>query len=307
MTEHHLTPYLEQLAQRQTKQGGFPDQTGGTDQPDATAWAVCILQQDEQFSTTLKPARESLTKHQFPNGSVPIVQEHPDAVWPTPLSILAWHGSSVHHSQQQQAVQFLLSRYGHHWTAKQENDDSRLEHDPAIHGWPWVANTHSWVSPTALAMLALSVTGYGDHERVQEGAEMLLDRQLPHGGWNYGNTFVWGQELRPFPETTGMALNALADRVSEDKVKHSLQYLLAELPTIRTPVALGWSLLGLSAWKRQPAQGATLIQRCFTNQARYGRYSTTALCLLLAASIASQGLESLFGFYDKTPIQRAAV
>jgi len=302
-----LHPYLEQLIQRQTDQGGFSEQSGGIDQPDATAWAICILQHDEQFTSQLKPARDYLTKNQLKNGSVPIVQEHPDTVWPTPLAVLAWHSSSKHQAQQKQAIEFLLSRYGHHWASNQQKEDSLLEHDPSIHGWPWVANTHSWVSPTALAMLALSVTGHRNHERVKEGAEMIVNRQLPHGGWNYGNTFVWGQELRPFPETTGMALNALAGRVSPNHVERSLEYLARELPTLRTPVALGWGLLGLAAWQQRPAQWQTLIQRCFEQQARYGLYNTTSLSLLLAASIAPEGLESLFNLYDKTIAHRIAI
>ena len=44
---------------------------------------------------------------------------------------------------------------------------------------------------------------------------MIIDRALPHGGWNYGNKVVFGHELRPQPGPTGMALLALATRARQ--------------------------------------------------------------------------------------------
>jgi hypothetical protein len=76
-----------------------------------------------------------------------------------------------------------------------------------------VAGTHSWIEPTALGVIALKAAGHERHERVQEAIRMILDRQLPHGGWNYGNTFVFGRELRPMPESSGAALAGLAGQV----------------------------------------------------------------------------------------------
>ena len=293
----HLMTKLNDLMDRYTKTGGFGNEAGGDPQPEATAWALFILQlqHDAQHTALLQTNRDFLATQQLDDGRVPIAPNHPDAVWPTPLAILAWHGSSDHRRQQDRAIQFLLTKYGHHWTRDPEQDDSVVAHDPSLHGWPWIYNTHSWVSPTTHAMLALIVTGQGDHERVQEGADMLINRQLPHGGWNYGNTFVWGQELRPFPETTGMTLNALAGQVPRSRISHSLDYLLLQLPRLQTPVALGWTLLGLAAWNIHPTDKTELIDRCFHQQERYGSYTTSALCLLLAAAIATKGLASLFG------------
>ena len=42
------------------------------------------------------------------------------------------------------------------------------------------------------------------------GSAVLLDRQLPGGGLNYGNTYVLGQLMRPHVQPTGIALLALA-------------------------------------------------------------------------------------------------
>jgi hypothetical protein len=102
-------------------------------------------------------------------------------------------------------VQFLLGASGTHWEKK---EDSPVAHDPSIRGWAWIEDTHSWIDPTVMALLALEVTGYREHPRFEEGIRMIMDRQLRQGGWNYGNTMVYGQELRPFPDTTGLALTA---------------------------------------------------------------------------------------------------
>jgi hypothetical protein len=183
------------------------------------------------------------------------------------------------------AVRFLLDVTGIHYTKK---PDSPSTHDTALRGWPWIENTHSWVEPTAMSVMALRAAGHGAHERVREAVHMLLDRQLPHGGWNAGNTIVFGKELHMMPEGTGAALTSLAGTVKESDVGRSLDYLQNEVKKLRTPISLGWSLIGLAAWGRWPANGVALIDRCFGNQARYREYDTPSLCLLALAAYSSQ-------------------
>jgi hypothetical protein len=119
---------------------------------------------------------------------------------------------------------------------------------------------------------------------------MILDRQLPNGGWNYGNTSVFDQVLRPMPETTGMALEALAGSVSEHRVETSLRRLAEEVTHLRTPLALAWAVLGLGAWNRRPPLAEDWIQAVLKRQKRYGPYDTALLSLLLLAFYARTGL-----------------
>jgi hypothetical protein len=139
-----------------------------------------------------------------------------------------------------------------------------------------------------MAMMALRVTGHGQHDRVKEAVRMLLDRQLPHGGWNYGNTLVFGTELHPMPETTGAALAGLAGMVDRKAVSSSLSYLQNEVARMQTPISLGWSLLGLEAWGLSPLNAKALVERCLANQERYGEYETSALCLLFLGALAAE-------------------
>jgi hypothetical protein len=145
-------------------------------------------------------------------------------------------------------------------------------------------------------VLALRVAGHGQHDRIREGILMMLDRQLPHGGWNYGNTTVYGRELHPMPESTGAALSGLAGQTEQRTVARSLDYLQGEVDRSRTPISLGWGLLGLAAWNLWPSNGAALVERCLANQARYGEYDTSAIGLLLLAGLGGElgGKNTLF-------------
>ena len=145
-----------------------------------------------------------------------------------------------------------------------------------------------------MALMALKIAGYGDHQRVKEATRLLLDRQLPEGGWNYGNTLVFDQELRPMPLSTGMVLNALKDQTSLPTIQRSLTYLQSRVVSLPTPRSLGWSLLGLGAWRARIESSQASIAACLKNQARYGSYDTSSLSLLLVALKSPGGLEEIF-------------
>jgi hypothetical protein len=144
-----------------------------------------------------------------------------------------------------------------------------------------------------MVLLALKLTGHGHHKRAQEARRMLLNRQLVRGGWNYGNTSTFGQQLRPMPESTGLALNALAGKLPRERVEKSVSYLKDHVGSLRTPLSLGWSLLGLGAWGERPVAAETFVFQCFDRQDVYGPYNTQHLALLLISLLGKRGLLSL--------------
>jgi hypothetical protein len=162
--------------------------------------------------------------------------------------------------------------------------------DCTSQGWPWVAGTHSWVEPTAYALLALRLSGYGAHDRAQEAQQLLLNRQLPAGGWNYGNTVVFGRELHPMPETTGMALQAVADVLSRSQVDKSLSYLRSQAPLLRTPLAVAWTILGLNAWQEQISNEHEHLDSVIRRQDQGGPCDTVSLSMLVLARYCRRGL-----------------
>jgi len=290
LSHSSVSSSLSELLKRVLPDRGFADQLHGDFRPDATAWAMMVLKHQGLETEIVQSAGDRLLDYQMPDGRVVISIDHPDALWPTPLAVLAWQNSEAHRVAWRRAVMFLLQATGVHW---EKPDDDLVGHDTEIPGWPWIDRTHSWVTPTALSMIALTVAGYGHHSRVTAGTNLLIDRQLSIGGWNYGNTSVLGTQLHPFPETTGMALNALVGRVPREVIEPSLQYLQDCIPTLRTPLSLGWSILGLKAWSVSPDETQAWIVETLERAARYGGYDTASLCLLIAASLATEGLESL--------------
>jgi hypothetical protein len=226
-----------------------------------------------------------LVEEQQSDGRVSIAKSHPESYWPTPIAVLAWQGSLPSRAAQDKAVHFLLATTGNHFT---HGADDPAGHDTSLRGWPWVGGTHSWIEPTAVATVALRVTGHRQHDRVSEAVRMILDRQLLHGGWNHGNSFVFGRELRPTPDSTGAALAALAGMVDRHQVARAINYLQGEIDRLRTPISLGWGLIGLAAWDLWPPNGLALVQRCMVNQSRLGEYDTSSLSLLLLGALAGQ-------------------
>ena len=90
------------------------------------------------------------------------------------------------------------------------------------------------------------------------------------------------------PESTGAALAGLAGMVDRDTISPSLSYLQSEVTRLRTPISLGWSLLGLAAWGLTPPNALSLVERCLASQKRYGEYETSALCLLFLGALAAE-------------------
>ena len=287
---------LDELRKRELAGGGVSDRPGGRFRPDATAWSILALSAAGKWPDMNERGRSRLSDHQLPDGRVSLSRDHPEAYWPTPLAAIAWHGSPRHRESQVLATRFLLSTAGRHF---ESGPDAAVSHDTSLRGWAWISGTHSMIEPTAQSVIALKVSGHGEHDRTREAIRMVLDRQLPHGGWNYGNTLVYGQELYPQPGYTGVALCALAGTVPEKEVSKSLEYLRMKAPGLRTPFSLGWALLGLRAWGVRSPDHRAWILDTLKRQEKYGPYDTSNLSILLFA--LSPKAEILWSANRKNP------
>jgi hypothetical protein len=282
MPEAEIAESSFDLLDRQLASGGFSEWPGNEYRTDSTAWVILALNEGK-FANAVNRARSCLAQNQLKDGRVSMSDDHPQAFWPTPLAVLAWHGSPSHRDNQERAIQFMLQTTGSHF---EKNPKLPFAHDTALRGWSWIENTFSWIVPTASAILALKLCGYSQHARVQEAIRLMLDRQLPDGGWNYGNTIVYDQVLLPQPDTTGIALAALSGLVDKVAIEKSLFYLKNEVVHCRTPLSLGWAIIGLSAWQDKPPQTDTLISESLNLQQTYGVYGTTLLSLLKCAYLS---------------------
>lgn len=276
-----LTAALEALSERQLPGGGFAEFPGGEWRPDATAWAVLTLDAFRVQPERCAEARARLASAQRADGSIPLSPDYPEAYWPTAAAAMALHHVPQYSAAHGRAIAFLLATSGRQLP---NEPGSPIGHDSMIPGWAWIDRTHSWVEPTAMAVRALVQAGLGSHERVRSGIRLLLDRQLPEGGWNYGNTTVFDKVLRHMTSSTGIALWALNGLVDREKIADSLALLERTLPRLNTPLSLGWALHGLSTWGGSPYGFSLLIEHCLKRQDRLAPYGTSQLGILLTAA-----------------------
>ncbi len=138
------------------------------------------------------------------------------------------------------------------WQWKFHLFDRQVRFDPLKSGWPWVPDTVSWVAPTALSIVAFRAWRR-ESTRTAPAIAMLLDRACPKGGWNAGNSVVFGVDLDPHPDFTAMALLALRNGSPGHEVllRKSLDYLEARLEGSSSPYSLAWAVMALSAHGHQ--------------------------------------------------------
>src|SRR5436190_7855770 len=186
-----------------------------------------------------------LASMQQSNGEVSVRAGEQSPGWPRSLAVVAWRATNrdAYRGRIDSAVGWLLSNRG-----KGVERSDTFGHNTELVGWAYAEQTHSWVEPTAFAVLALKAAGRYSEPAAREGVSVLLDRQLPGGGLNYGNTYVLGQLLRPHVEPTGIGLVALTGEMdSSGRIAKSLAWLRRNIGPETTPLSLGWGLLGLRA------------------------------------------------------------
>ncbi len=231
----------------------------------------------------LAAAADWLTTLQRADGSLGVSASSPSPGWMTPYAVLFWKALGVHEGRTRSASGWLLGQKGR--TLDRADDPTKVAgHDTTLVGWPWVEDTHSWLEPTAMAVLALGRLGLGGHPRVREGLRLIRDRAVEPGGWNYGNKSVFGRPLRPQPAPTGLALLTLAGtgpRTAD--IGRAVRYLADALPGIRASASLGWGLVGLRAWGETPDGSDAWLSEAVVGLADRPDAAPKLACLLLAS------------------------
>ena len=189
---------------------------------------------------------------------------HTTSGWATPHAMLLWGALDGFDDNRRKARDWLLS-IGGKPVREDAADRPALGHDASLIGWSWVGGTHSWLEPTATAVLALIAAGSRDHPRVREGLRLIVDRAIPGGGWNYGNKAVYGTALRPQPGPTGLGLLALAagDLRESPAAAPAIAYLRRVLPATHAAASVGWGVLGLRAHDACPPEADSWLSSAY--------------------------------------------
>jgi hypothetical protein len=125
-------------------------------------------------------------------------------------------------------------------------------------GWPWFPGAAAWVIPTSLGILAFERAEKLGHSglsaRIAAGRDFLISRACADGGWNHGSNQALGRDGDSYPETTGIALLALAQaartnlppaaRARIERAKVAARKHLAEC---RSAEGIAWLRMGLAA------------------------------------------------------------
>ncbi len=210
--------------------------------------ALVAIANDFQGSSQI--ACDALASAQLSDGAVSVYLNDDGPFWTTALACIAWNKYSTCYKDEaanrykiacDRGIRFLLACGG-----EVIPRNKIVGHNSELVGWPWVLGTHSWLEPTALALMALRHAGYQSHARASEAAELLLDRQLTDGGANYGNTMVLGQPLRPHVLPSAMSVVALANLFPlSRRLEPTIGYLQRELNRPLGATSLAWTVLAL--------------------------------------------------------------
>lgn len=123
--------------------------------------------------------------------------------------------------------------------------------DGGLHGWSWIDGTFSWVEPMSWALLALKrcrvrgLVNTNIEARIREGEAILEQRVCATGGWNYGYSPAFGNELPGHVPTTAIVLLALQDRGDELFIRQSCGYLEQHAENHPSTRGLALSILAL--------------------------------------------------------------
>jgi len=283
----------EKLRRQRTEDGGYAPSAGFPARSDTTAWAGLALQ------TAGFPQPEAsawLERHQGADGSVwlqeagPRPEQRPgqryQLGWVTPIAVMLWSLNGDFAAACRRGSAFLTESHGRQIPTAPEI----IGHDGMLRGWSWISATHSWVEPTSQAMLALSGSAPAPEvkKRLDEGRALLLNRQLPEGGWNYGNTRTLGTVLRPTPESTALALAALEATGGAEGLEASRRYLIRETGRDPAPLSIGWAAIAL---RRQLPPQALLesLRAAAAREPEFAPYPLEWLAVLLLGTASALG------------------
>jgi len=246
---------IERLLSFSLPDGGLPYYRGNASAAEPTLLAALALFASGTAADRAAPFLAWARKSQNPDGSIGVNPGHRDqGVWLTAQAAIAFHHYGLNENSAR-ARGFLLSL-----RSVTIAKDPRLKQDNTLTGWPWVPGTFGWVEPTAWSLIALSLSGLSGHPRAKEGARFLLDRQIPSGGWNYGNPALDDKELLPFWDTTGLALVALHGHADPKRIRDGLELMGKNQEKIESLSGLSWAVLCLQGYGRDAARSMVRLR-----------------------------------------------
>ena len=283
-----ISSLTEKLKSRQMKSGGWAYFDSVQESLEATCLAELALAPEMQVSSSA--AILFLLKSQLSDGGWPAFLGDSEGSWTTALALCTLNSTGDFTAARDKAFRWLYAergREGHwFWRWKFKTSDRNVRFDPDKYGWPWVTGSASWVIPTAFSIVAIeqfTVCNRSEEseKRIHLGVEMLLDRACVDGGWNSGNSVVYGVPLRPHVEATAIALLALQDEQRTEMIQKSLSWLRQNAASVDSVSSLAWCILTLFVYQ-EPIGGLKNRLATIIGEGRDIRNNATLATAILA-------------------------
>jgi hypothetical protein len=225
----NLSHWSRLLKDRQLPSGGWS--FGGSPQASIEATCLSALGLAWEAKANVAMAIRFLLDRQRVEGGWPAFQGDPEPSWATALALCTLTVVNDVSDARERALKWLLSEQGKEghwfWRWKFKTADRNVRFNPDKYGWPWCPGAGSWVIPTAFSVVAIKQftvcnRSEASENRIRLGVEMLLDRACVGGGWNSGNSVVYGVPLPAHVEATAIALLALQDEPRAEIVQESV-------------------------------------------------------------------------------------
>ena len=251
-----ISSLAEKLKSRQMKSGGWAYFDSVQESLEATCLAELALAPERQASSSA--AILFLLKSQLSDGGWPAFLVDSEGSWTTAIALCTLNSTGDFTAAREKACRWLCAergREGHwFWRWKFKTSDRNVRFDPDKYGWPWISGSASWVIPTAFSIIAIKQftvcnRSEASEQRIHLGVEMLLDRACVDGGWNSGNSIVYGVPLRAHVEATAIALLALQDERRSELIQRSLTWLNKEAASVDSISSLAWCILSLFVYQ----------------------------------------------------------
>ena len=252
------------LTELQHEDGGWGPYPGSASRTEATALAALALGRsaEDGADAAARRGHRWLRDTQLESGAWPLARGFDEPSWSTSMAVLALSFDASAEEGALRGADWLLDEEsgGPSWwvrlLVRMFPERQAVELDAELTGWPWATGTFSWVEPTSYALIALKrlrnrLRDRRMQDRLGQGDRLLVDRACAGGGWNYGNPRVLGEELWPFPDTTAVALLALADRPDLPEVGAGLSVVPSLLEENDSILALSLGALALGAHGRE--------------------------------------------------------
>ena len=238
------------------RSGGWSYLNAAQESLETTCMATLALMADSSPSTAR--AVSFLLRTQGKEGAWPAFPGDPDGSWTTALALSTLNTMNDFSSARERAFDWLLEERGREahwfWRWKFKTVDRNVRFDPDKFGWSWISGSASWVIPTAFSVIAIKQftacnRSEASEKRIYLGVEMLLDRACVDGGWNSGNSVVYGVPMRAHVEASAIALLALQDEKRTEVVQRSLSWLRQNAASIDSVSSLAWCILSLFVYQ----------------------------------------------------------